>query len=440
MFEKGELFTAILAPGGYGKSYLIKKKIEEDPSFAVLTASTGIAAINLNGRTINSLLGYFNTNDLLYKVANGGLLDSLLEVSKRFKNIVIDECSMIPSQQLDLICRAIEDHNRYVNSSHKIKGNHNELSIILLGDPGQLPAVSKPSTQGRYDEEFEGDLKGIQDTPAKPFFMAKYWGKFTIHQLTEVKRQTDKEFVEKLMLIREGKVKEVVNWFEENVGFNNKIDDNFIGSTFFPTNKEVDNYNNLKLKQLPTEVVKFDSQRKGKQLSDWKNIPESLYIKTGCKVMLLCNNFTAGYANGELGYVEETLADSILVRLQRNDRVVLIEPKFLENTINCKNTKTDKYFTKIVGTISYLPVRQGDAASIHKCQGLTLDNVQIDLNHWFLSTLSGGLYTALSRVTNYKGLRLVGSRQQFIKACYINPKCLEFIKYLKDQINYENAA
>jgi hypothetical protein len=67
---------------------------------------------------------------------------------------------------------------------------------------------------------------------------------------------------------------------------------------------------------------------------------------------------------------------------------------------------------------------------VHNCQGLTLDKVQLSVTGdggRFLSNLSGGLYTGITRVTDYKGLRIVGTKDDFIKACYINPLYLNYL-------------
>lgn len=400
-------FNGLLGGAGVGKSWTLKNLNNK-----ILTASTGIAAINLEGRTINSVLNYFNTEDLLFKVANGLLLDPLLEISKKNIYLVIDEISMTPAEQLDLICRAIEDHNEYVEYSPNLTKKHNKLKLIVSGDAAQLPPVSTGAS------------------PAKPFFQAVYWKKFNINHLIEVKRQSNKEFVGILNQIRLGNVRNVVDWFETKIGFEKELDLSFPGSTFFPTNKEVNSFNKVKLDELLSEEVVYESTRKGKQLVDWKDLPNRLVTKIGMKVMLLSNNFEDRYANGDLGIIVDTLAGGLLVRLLRDNRIVLINYKKLTNVVNVFNEKKQEYVSKVIGSIDYLPIRQGDSTSIHKSQSLSLDNVQVGVENSFLSRLSGGLYTALSRVTSYEGLRIVGTKDQFIKACYINPKYKNYLMEL----------
>lgn len=59
---------------------------------------------------------------------------------------------------------------------------------------------------------------------------------------------------------------------------------------------------------------------------------------------------------------------------------------------------------KIVGSYTQFPVKVAHAMTSHKTQGLTLENVYLDLERGTFS--SGQLYTALSRVTSIEGLGL----------------------------------
>ena len=47
---------------GSGKTFEVKRRIEVNPKYATLCATTGISAVNLNATTINSLLRYFDTD------------------------------------------------------------------------------------------------------------------------------------------------------------------------------------------------------------------------------------------------------------------------------------------------------------------------------------------------------------------------------------------
>jgi ATP-dependent exoDNAse (exonuclease V) alpha subunit len=80
----------------------------------------------------------------------------------------------------------------------------------------------------------------------------------------------------------------------------------------------------------------------------------------------------------------------------------------------------------VVGSVEYLPLRLAYASTIHKSQGLTLDNVQIDFRDRFFGN-PGMMYVALSRCRTPEGLRLVGSEEMMIKRTVVNQKVKRFL-------------
>ena len=398
------LLESISGPAGSGKSTLLKTRQK-----VLMCAPTGIAALNLgdNVRTINSTLSYFDSTDFKLKKDAGVIEKSLFKVSSKYERLGLDEISFVDSSQLDLLVMSILEHNKIVKESDKLSSKHNILGLTVLGDPAQL-----------------GPVNGL------PYFKAKCWKLFNQIYLSTVRRQTDSDFINALSAVREGRVTEVVDWFEENIGFNDELDKNFNGSTFFSTNKEVNEFNGYKLAQLKTPERKYHAERSGAQDRDWKAIPDAITVKPGMKVMILSNNFDEGYANGNLAILKECFPAGILVELINNKKQVLIEYKQLLNTV-VQQRKNGDYYSKVIGSINYLPIRQGDSSTIHKGQGLTLEEVQLDVRNDFMRKLTGALYTGITRVVDYRGLRIVGSREQFIRACYLNPMYLEYIQQLK---------
>ncbi len=389
-----QLFHALLAAAGCGKTYYISQRLKEDNTFGYRTATSGVAAINMsatiNGNTattINSALGYFDTASLLHKVANGNINKNLANIAKTYKYLIIDEISMLEAAQVDLICLAITEFNKKYNKN---------LGLLVVGDPGQLPAV-----------------KG------QPFFTAKAWDKFKITYLTEVKRQKDKDFINALQLLRKGKAEECVDWFVENIPFEKTMDNDFQGSTFFGTNAEVDKYNFTALAKIPEKSIIFPATILGTAHSSWKDIPSHVELKRGALVQILVNNLEDGYANGDMGFIEELYNNKVLVRLLRSGRCI-----YIPYTTN-KNVPIGSF--KSIGSISRMPLRLAYSISCHKAQGLTLDAAQFNLKGSMIQRTSGMLYVMFSRVRTKEGIRVIGTKDDFIRSCFVDKRYLKWI-------------
>ena len=67
---------------GTGKTFACKKRIEDDPYYGLLTSSTGVAAVNLGGTTINSALKFFDTASLAENYERGKLQSTLAKIAR----------------------------------------------------------------------------------------------------------------------------------------------------------------------------------------------------------------------------------------------------------------------------------------------------------------------------------------------------------------------
>ena len=132
---KNSLF--ITGSAGSGKSYLLQRLKEHLRKDLTLTASTGVAALNIGGVTIHSFaklgIGMDSFEKILYKIEKD------TKAHKRIFNtkvLAIDEISMLSSKFLNLI-------NKVFKAVKKSDEPFGGVTLALFGDFLQLPPIIK---------------------------------------------------------------------------------------------------------------------------------------------------------------------------------------------------------------------------------------------------------------------------------------------------------
>src|SRR3989344_4580787 len=136
---------------------------------------------------------------------------------------------------------------------------------------------------------------------------------------------------------------------------------------------------------------------------------EVLRLKVGAKVMFTKNNPQAGFVNGTLGEVRELNSFGSPVIGTRNNRSIIAEPM----------AWTVEEGGSVMARITQVPLRLAWAITVHKSQGMSLDEAVMDLTDVFEF---GQGYVALSRVRRLSGLYLLGWNKQTFQ---VHPEVLE---------------
>ena len=169
--------TLITGQAGTGKSWLIEQMIEHLEGVA-LTASTGIAGVNIGGRTIHSWAGVgmakATADELIQTICGKHYHEETRDRIRACRTLIIDEISMLGATfmgKLDQVLRAVR------NDETPFGG----IQLLMFGDFLQLPPV--------------------QD---QPFFTSPLWAYMMpkVIVLTTIHRQKDRAFAELLQRVR----------------------------------------------------------------------------------------------------------------------------------------------------------------------------------------------------------------------------------------------
>ena len=381
-------------------SYLRARGIE--PS---ITASTGIAATHIGGMTIHSWSGIGIRTFLdKYEMDKISSTEYLAKRIRRAKVLVIDEVSMLGPEafsMVEAVCRSIRQNNDAFGG----------LQVILVGDFFQLPPIVKAYTDTDKNDQIE-----MFETPKARFaYDSPAWKRANpmVCYLTEQHRQDDSKFLELLSAIRRN------NFDEEHLS---QIQTRKITADTAPDkavklythNLNVDRTNDAMLGTFSGHPVTFTMTTKGAPglvatLQRGCLSPYNLVLKVGAKVMFTKNNPKEGFVNGTLGTVESFDKYIGLPIIRTNDgRKIVVEK--MDWSVD-ENGKTR-------AEISQLPLRLAWAITVHKSQGMSLDEAVVDLSEVFEF---GQGYVALSRVRRLAGLHLLGWNE---RAFQVHPDVL----------------
>ncbi|MFC1659514.1 DEAD/DEAH box helicase [Pseudomonadota bacterium] len=387
----------VTGPAGTGKSYLLNYLKQEYLKKGLhVTASTGIAAVNISGTTLHSWagigLGNLPLDQTLSRIFSGKGI-RLRRKIRGAKMLAIDEISMISSDTLNLV-------NNVLKAIKETDEPFGGLQIILFGDFLQLPPIVDNFSNTDDTEHFCFNSEAWQEANLKTFV------------LKEIFRQTDNRFIQLLNNLRFGKIeKDDIEILKEryNVEDNNKS----IKPTILGThNYKIEQINYENLKMLPSKEYVFIATFEGSEKKfDFlrKNCiaPESLKLKVGAQVMMLKNTYKAdGIINGSLGIVRDFSPNKKypIVEFSNGNLITVGPEKWVIEKFDEKKKKMVEETS-----LTQIPLLLAWAITIHKSQGMTLDKIECDLENAFAE---GQIYVALSRVKDLSGL--------FIKSFNVN--------------------
>jgi ATP-dependent exoDNAse (exonuclease V), alpha subunit - helicase superfamily I member len=415
LIEAGQQILLITGQAGTGKSVFIQYLRSEINKNCVVVAPTGVAALNVGGQTIHSFF-HFPPKPID--------LDSIQQVKNRtlyqkMDVLIIDEISMVRADMLD----AMEMFLR--KNAKDEKRPFGGVQIVLIGDLFQLPPVIARREEavlfgGLYDSEFFFSAHCLQNQNLASV------------EFTRVFRQSETKFLSLLSNVREG---------NELLGTIDEINDRCYTdlpprSGKFPiiltcTNQSANRTNDFMLGKIKEKERIFEGKLIGRFAIEKEKLPAPYFLKLkpSAQVMFTKNDSGKRWVNGTIGKVEKINDDSILVSIPGNEKNLAYMVN--KDTWECLKFMYDydenKIKTETIGTYTQFPLTLAWALTIHKSQGLTLDNVIIDLGSGAFA--SGQVYVALSRCRSIDSIRL--KRPLLEKDILINPVVKRFYTYLR---------
>ena len=367
---------------GTGKSFIIKKLMEllrEQGKRFIAVAPTGVAANNIKGQTIHSMF-QVDPNGIMTFERASYINNQKRRILDTADVIIIDEVSMLRPDILDTI--------NWVLLKNKL-GGLSKKQVIFVGDLKQLPVIIDDNTKSvLYKEGYMGHT----------FRDAICYKELNVEdvELREVIRQTDPEFVEKLNVIREGGKDPYFQQFSVDKGEDS-------GIVLAPHNSTVNEYNKIGLSKIDSKLIEFHADFSGKARASDFNVDALIEVKDGAKIMYLVNSKSQNdLINGTLG--EFKVKDGkYFITVGKND--YKLERHEFTKKEYVLDYKTGELELMTVGTIKQYPIKLAYALSIHKSQGLTFDEVTVDITKRCF--IPGQLYVALSRVKSPEGLKII---------------------------------
>lgn len=432
----------LTGPPGSGKSFVLKRIIQvlkDSEQDVTVCASTGVAAIHVNGCTFHSFLGCGHGSEEQWKKAK--VAKSKKQVRRRLRRthvLILDEISMLSGDFLD---RASE----LLSHVRKQEDPFGGLQVVLCGDFLQLPPVKAETLA----------------------FQASVWSKLQLQFFSlrsNFRQAEDAKFKDFLQQLRVGKLS--LNSLQEILQEHEEGDVSY--PKIVSTNKEVEAINLERLSQLPGEELIFraEDRMEPKAPSVEKALenlmaPEELRLKVGCWVMLLVNlrqpeqckslstfpprdarertlppkrppleDLTFGnlapeaykglqipLVNGSMGQVVDFEDGFPVVQFARGYRRQ-IQHHLFEGELG----HLGKY------SRLQLPLKVAWAMTIHKTQGLTLESGELDLSKVFDPAQ---LYVALSRFRSLTGVNVTGLPSRLPTPNEMTRRAMDFHKNLE---------
>ena len=390
----------------YEASKLLKNQNNPEEVKVLLTAPTGTAAFNIGAFTVHSALKIPRAAGYTYQPLGNDALNTLQSQLAGLQILIVDEISMVDLKVLAHVHGRLKQVKQIRTTDRR--SLFGGVCILAVGDFYQLPPVKAQPVC----------LPNVQ-------LGSDMWNdNFEIVTLEEIMRQKDDvAFANTLNALRTKRKSDPLQESDENA-LKSCVDRTNIPQDalhVFARNKDVDLHNNTLLHKNCTDIKIVEAQDYGKDghtgksklllnarkaLSD--DLTDHLTIATGARVMLLRNiDVTDGLVNGAFGTVVEIQTDNQgiakAIHIKFDSEKVGKKRKLPNHAVPIERNEDKLSGVNATITRRQFPLKLAWACTIHKVQGMTVNQIVYDM----IGTFSNGqAYVAMSRATSLQGLYL----------------------------------
>ncbi len=379
---------------GTGKTTFLHDLKKKTHKRMVVTAPTGVAAINAGGVTLHSFFqmpfGPFIPGSENYHGQHRFSREKI-NIIKTVDLLVIDEISMVRADLLDCVDSVLR---RYRHSNLPFGG----VQLLMIGDLHQLSPVVKDAEwqilRQYYDSAYFFHSHALRETELLPI------------ELKHIYRQSDAHFIELLNCVRDNRLDPATlrELNRRNIrDFTPPDDEGYITLCTHNSNADAINVGKLQLLQKKTHL--FQAEVEG-------DFPEHTYptsalleLKMGAQVMFVRNDASPEkrYFNGKIGKITNISGMTIRVHCPEDASEIEVEQAIWENIEYKIDPESLEISQNKIGSFEQFPLKLAWAITIHKSQGLTFDRAIIDAKAAFTH---GQVYVALSRCKTFEGMVL----------------------------------
>ncbi|CAF4590297.1 unnamed protein product, partial [Rotaria sp. Silwood2] len=358
------------------KIFSRKKHLEPDENIdevhTLITAFTRAAAVNVGGVTIHSAFGIGTQSNSLNDHLSSDKLNSYRCKLHSLKLLFVDEVSLIQAN----LWGAMHSRLTQIMGIHSNTAIFGNVGIIAIGDFYQCSPVA-----------------------ASSIYSSLLWSDHLEYVELKINERQKTNIFFSQMLNRIRKIKKKQDMSKEDRDVLEKCHQRYLNKEYHPEalhlfarNAQVDTHNEEMIKKICTNIRTFyEVDRNDKEInqneSKHRKINKPLQLAKNAQVMItknICVN--DGLANGVTGHIVEFVENN-------NVNVSHI-------IIKCDSPKVGR-----LHRVSCPHCHGRDTAmTIHKAQGITVDQVVISTKDFFGSGMG---YTALSRVRTIEGLFLI---------------------------------